>query len=163
MELKKRFDFRIVFLSLYMLAFLIYLLVGFLPAEAVNYKIDARLEIPAIGLVSEVTTLDLQERKLNAPDSIVGSYSRAENKTLLIGHSTTAFSSLDKLNLGEEIVYRNKVYRVAGRAMVEKNKISMREILKTEENDTLVLMTCAGELYEDRDASHRLIITAIEL
>ena len=28
--------------------------------------------------------------------------------------------------------------------------------------DTLVVMTCAGELYNNGDASHRLVLTAIK-
>jgi sortase (surface protein transpeptidase) len=36
----------------------------------------------------------------------------------------------------------------------------MKELLKAEDTDTLVLMTCAGELMSNNDATHRLIVTA---
>ena len=43
----------------------------------------------------------------------------------------------------------------------EKSEIDMLKLLKKDENDSIVLMTCAGELYKDGDASHRLIVTAV--
>lgn len=163
LELKKRFSFRAVFLSIYIISFLIYIGVGFLPAEAVNYIVDSRLEIPGIDLISDVTTLELRNKTLDTPDFIVGSFSRWKNKTLLIGHSTTVFQNLHKLDLREIILYDDKLYKVVEKKMVEKGKILMSEILKNEENDTLVIMTCAGTLLDNKDSTHRLIITATRL
>lgn len=162
MELKKRFSLRKVFIILYNVAFLAFLVIGFLPTEAI-YAVDAKLEIPAIDLTTDVTKLKLQNNKLETPDLIAGSFTNNENKILLVGHSTTVFHNLAQISLGDEIFYAGKVYKVIAREMMEKAEISMREILRAEENETLVVMTCAGELYENQDASHRLIVTAIQL
>ena len=42
----------------------------------------------------------------------------------------------------------------------KKSDIKMSNVLKAEEKDTLVLMTCAGTPVGDKDATHRLIVTA---
>ena len=39
----------------------------------------------------------------------------------------------------------------------------MTEILKREEKDTIVIMTCAGELLDGGDATHRFMVTAVAL
>ena len=44
--------------------------------------------------------------------------------------------------------------------MHPKAKIDMRDVLQAESNDTIVLMTCAGQDLGNKDATHRLIITA---
>lgn len=160
MELKKHLDFRKVFAILYSVIFAIYIIVGLQPAEAANYKVDAKLEIPSIGLDSDVTALKLEDHRLDTPDTIVGSYAGAKNKTLLIGHSTTVFSELNKMRVGDVVIYNGKTYRAISRVFRAKEEIKMTELLKEEKNDTLVLMTCAGELLEGGDATHRLIITA---
>lgn len=160
MELKKRFVFKDVFFKAYIFAFFVYLGFGFLPAVASNYEIDARLEIPVISLASDVTALELEDGKLNTPGLIVGSFSRAENKTLLIGHSTTVFKNLEKISLDDEIIYHDKTYKVVDKILLEKKDISMNKLLRDEKLDTIIIMTCAGELLEGQDATHRLIITA---
>ena len=43
---------------------------------------------------------------------------------------------------------------------VDKSKINMNKILQKAENDTLVLMTCAGEPIDETDATQRLLIWA---
>ena len=98
--------------------------------------------------------------KLNTPDTIVGSYTRAENKTLLIGHSTTVFQDLDQVKMSDYINYNNKTYQVNDIELLEKSDIDMNDALKTTDKDTIVIMTCAGTLLEGGDATHRLIITA---
>ena len=126
-------------------------------AETANYE----LNIPAINLDIPVTKVGMTDNNLDVPEQIVGSYSVHENKTLLIGHSTTAFSGLNSLKIGDQIIYNSQTYAVASIEQKEKSSISMKEILKAEEKDTLVLMTCAGEQITKTDFSHRLIITAI--
>ena len=105
MELKKRFNYRNAFIILYFVALFAYVLIGLKPADAKNYDITASLRIPSIGLSSDVTSLQVQDGKLNTPDYIAGSFSRAGNKTLLIGHSSTVFKNLHKINIDEEIEY----------------------------------------------------------
>ena len=161
MELKRRLDPRNVFVGVVVLITVIYFAVGLSPAEATNYEITSQLSIPSIGLTSDVTRLKLENKRLETPDTIVGSYSQADNKTLLIGHSTTVFMELDNIKSGDEITYEQKKYRVVNIEVLAKAEISMNKILKPAEKDTVIIMTCAGELYDGGDASHRLIIEAV--
>lgn len=161
MELKRRLDPKWIFVALYMLAFVAYIVVGLQPAEAVNYAKSAELSIPEIYLKSDVTTLSLTQNGLETPDEIIGSYSRAENKTLLIGHSTTVFQNLGQVELGDSINYNQGDYRVVQIDMVPKSNVDMGQLLSESEKDTIVIMTCAGQLLDGGDATHRLIITAI--
>lgn len=131
-----------------------------MPVAAVNYDISTKLEIPAIGLTSDVATLKLEEHTLHTPDNIVGSFSRTGNTTLLIGHSTTIFKDIAELNVGDVIFYGFKKYLVFDKSYVKKDKIDMDKLLTSNNFNSIILMTCAGELYNDGDASHRLILKA---
>ena len=91
MELKRHFDTKFLLIGVYILAFLIYIIVGLSPAKA-TYHVDGSLSIPSISLGSDVTTLTLNDNTFDVPDTIVGSFSNHHNKTLLMGHSTTVFS-----------------------------------------------------------------------
>lgn len=162
MELKKHLDLRYVFVGFYVLLFAIYVAIGLRPVDAIDYEISANLSIPSIGLESDVTRLALQDGKLNTPDTIVGSYSRTEHTTMLIGHSTTVFQHLDSVRLGDEIKYDYDSYYVTDVRVEAKGDISMASLLRSNSMDTLVLMTCAGELLDNGDATHRLIITAVK-
>lgn len=161
MELRRHFDWRFLFVGLCVVLFGVYIVVGLQPARASDYEISGELEIPSIGLVADVTGVEMKERKLEVPDAIVGSYAKAENKTLLVGHSTTVFSDLDEVELKDEIIYNGKVYKVSGITWTTKERVRMNELLKREDEDTLVIMTCAGELLDGGAATHRLIITAL--
>ena len=161
MELKRRFNVRKLFVGMYVLAFAVYLIIGLQPAEAANYVIASTLSIPDIGLNTDVAELYLTENGLETPDTIAGSYTKAENKTLLIGHSTTVFKNLDQVDLNDVIDYGGQAYKVVAIDMIPKVDIEMNELLATANRDTIVLMTCAGELLDGGDATHRLIITAV--
>lgn len=161
MELKKRLNLKAVLIGLYAVVFVAYVIVGLKPAEAAqSYEISAELNIPSIGLVSDVTTLHLEDHELKTPDSIVGSFSRAENKTLLIGHSSTVFQNLDKVAVADEITYDDDIYIVKQIETLEKSEIDMSKLLAQADENTLVIMTCAGTDLGNGDATHRLIITA---
>ncbi|MBP5648068.1 sortase [Candidatus Saccharibacteria bacterium] len=160
MELRKRLNSKNVFVVLYVLAFFIYIIYGLQPAEAVQNETTGELNIPSIGLVSNVTDAQLKNNELEVPDLIVGSFSNHTNKTLLIGHSTTVFSDLDKVQLRDSIIYNGKKYTVKMIDIMKKSKISMRTLLDASVKDTIVIMTCAGKLLDNGDATHRLIITA---
>ena len=163
MELKQHLDARWIFVGLYLLAFVIYLVIGLQPADATSYEVSAKLLIPQIGLDTAVTDLTLDEGQLNTPEMIVGSYSKAKNKTLLIGHSSTVFQDLDQIDLGDLINYDGKDYKVKRIDLMRKSQIDMSELLAPAEKDTIVIMTCAGELFQNGDATHRLILTAVKL
>lgn len=160
MELKKALDFRKIVMILYFGALVIYLLIGLMPAKATALDVATEIEIPVVGISSDVTMLRLQNYKLDTPDEIVGAYTRAKNKTFLVGHSTGVFAGLENLKIGDEIIYDLMKYIVKKVEILEKTEISMDKLLLPAEKDTIILMTCAGESLGDRDATHRLIITA---
>ena len=69
MELRRRrFDFRKIVTLFYVVAFATYLILGFQPTAATHYEISGTLSIPSIGLVSDVTSLELKDHKLATPD-----------------------------------------------------------------------------------------------
>ena len=161
MELRKHLDYRKIFIALFCLVFVAYFVYGLAPAEAANYNISGKVEIPAIGLSSDIAKVDLIDGRLSVPDEIVGDYSPHRNATFLFGHSTTVFSELNIVKLGDEVLYNGTTYRVVARDMISKQLINMNKLLTEKEKDTLILMTCAGTLLDNGDATHRLIITAI--
>lgn len=127
--------------------------------EAASYP---TLSITNINLETSVIGLEMVEHKLTPPTTIAGSYSQNDNKTLIIGHSSTVFKKLEQVRLGNEIRYDDKVYIVTNVVTLEKDQVNMGSILAPSESDTIVLMTCAGDPLPDQDATHRLIITAQE-
>ena len=159
MELKRHVDLRKVVTVIYVAMFVVYLVVGLSPAEAAVYEVSDRLEIPSIGLKSDVTRLELTDHRLNTPDTIVGSYSRSFNKTLLIGHASTVFGDLNLMTVGESVLYSGKTWIVKEIALYKKEDVDMEKILASARRETLILMTCAGEVH-GVDASHRLILVA---
>ena len=160
-ELKKRFNTKAFLAVGYVLVAVIYIVIGLQPARAIQYDTYTQIIIPEIELVSDVTKLTLDNNALNTPDTIVGSYSRNQNKTLLIGHSTSVFQNLKEVKMYSEILYNGNRYVVAEIKTMSKSEINMNQILKSEDRETLIIMTCAGELLEDGDATHRLLITAV--
>lgn len=162
MELKRHYDWKYVFIGLCAVAFLAYIIYGLQPAGAVqSYEINGNLSIPGIDLTADVADLHLTDGELKTPDTIVGSYSRSENKTLLIGHSTTVFQDLDQVKIGDVVSYNGKEYKVNRLQYIIKEAIDMSELLAAEDEDTLVIMTCAGKLLDGGDATHRFIVTAV--
>lgn len=161
---------KIVVATLYAVAFAAYVIIGFQPnqssaaeeialAEKAN-TLSGQLVINSISLSTPVKSVQLENRTLNVPDNIVGSFSENENKTFLFGHSSTIFEHLKDVKLGDAIDYKDHSYKVTNIETRKKSEISMKNILESEETDTLVLMTCSGESLGDNDYSHRLIITA---
>lgn len=127
--------------------------------EALSYP---TLSITNINLETPVAGLEMVERQLKPPATIAGSYRQNENKTLIIGHSSTVFKKLEQVRLGNEIKYGDKTYIVTNVTTLEKDQVNMSSVLAPSETDTLVLMTCAGEPLPDQDATHRLLVTAQE-
>ena len=133
-----------------------------------TYAVEAQeatehLAIAKIDLDAPVKQVALQGTKLEVPEQIAGSYTPSENKTLLIGHSSTIFKNLDQLRVGDRIIFNNERFTVTNTEVLEKAEIEMSEILKNEEVHTLVIMTCAGENIGGNDFSHRLIVTATQV
>lgn len=163
-ELRKHIDFRVVIATIcFAVATFCFLNYNFPAVASKGFDATMELVIPNINLSSEVAPTHMDNRKIVTPDTIVGSFSRATNKTLLVGHSTTAFEGLDEISISDEIIFNNNKYIVTQIELADKNVVNMDLILAPAEQDTLVLMTCAGELYENGDASQRLIITALSV
>ena len=161
MELKNRVSFGKLFFTCYFVALFIYIIIGLQPARAATS--DGNLSIPSIKLASATTTLKPNKSELETPDTIAGSYSQSTNKTLIIGHSTTVFQNLHNIQIGDVVFFNRHVFRVTAIETKLKSSIKMSQLLKAEETNTIVIMTCAGDLYENGDASHRLIITAVQI
>lgn len=164
MKIRKRFNFRGAFALFYVLAFAVYIVIGLQPAEAAkNYPVATNLTIPSIDLETGVTKLHFDGGTLDTPDTIVGSYSEANNKTLLIGHSGTVFQNLKNVKIGDIIIYDGKTYEVKIERLAAKEVIDMSEILMPAKKDTIVIMTCDGKTLGNGDATHRFIVTAVKI
>lgn len=162
MELgRRRFHFRRFVSLFYLVAISVYVLLGLQPAEAHNYEVTGLLEIPSINLTSDVTALKLDNHRLNTPDTIVGSFTEHNSKIFLIGHSSTVFKNLDEISYNDSIQYNGKTYSVKSKEILEKSQIDMNKLLAPSGQQTLVIMTCAGEKVGEKDATHRLIVTAV--
>lgn len=163
MELRKSWrslDLCAICTIIYVVALVIYLAVGLAPARAVDYEVATDMQIPAIGLVSDVTTIRRNGNQLDTPDTIVGRYAPMRHKTFLFGHASTVFAKLDELAIGDEIIYDDTRYVVREMIVLAKEEIDMGEVLAEAEVETIVVMTCAGEDLGGGDATHRLIVTA---
>jgi len=152
---------RVVCATILTIMLPLYLYIGFQPVSSVEASNYPLLEIPEIGLSTPVLGLELKDRQLIAPADVAGSYSQAENKTFIIGHSSTVFQKLKLLGIYDEFTYGGKTYQVTNLATLEKANIDMQEILAPASEDTVVIMTCAGIALPNQDASHRLIVTAV--
>lgn len=140
----------------------VFFYIGFQPAsttEALSYE---TLTINSIKLEAPVAPLQLEDHQLTAPAKIAGAYSQNPHRELIIGHSSTVFRNLEQVTIGTEIIYGEKTYIVTQVETLPKSEISMQSILATSETDTIVIMTCAGDPLPGQDATHRLIITAVE-
>ena len=162
--------------KIYLLIFATYFVAGFafitiglqpVKDSAAVYAVETEaatslLTIDDINLYAPVKTVTLNDKTLEVPDQIAGAYSVHENKTLIMGHSSTIFKDLKNTTTGMKITYNGKIYTIMGIEEKLKQDISMQDILKAEEKDTLILMTCSGEKIAGSasDHTHRLIITA---
>lgn len=160
MELKRIFDYRAIMAIFCAAVFTFCILKYFETADAIQYAVSGSLEIPSIGLISDVADVPLSNGILDTPKTIVGSYSRHNNSTLLIGHSNTVFSDLTNVKIGDSIKYNGRAYQIYKSQIIEKESIDMRELLAEKDTDTIIVMTCFGQMYNDGDASHRMIIFA---
>ena len=145
---------------MYFFNFIIFLYIGLNPAEATSYDIFTKLEIPSIDLSSDVAKITLNDHQLTTPDYVVGSFNRVANKILLIGHSSTVFKNLYKLDINDSVIYDNTEYYVSSIKVISKNNVNMNKLLSDTDKKTIVMMTCFGQDLKNQDATHRLIITA---
>ena len=158
----KKPNFKVCIAVFYVIFFAVYFIIGLQPAaEARSYETSANLNISSISLNAPVTKLNVESGKLETPIDIVGSYSTNINKTLLIGHASGVFKNLANVKTDDEIIYNGETYRVISSETIEKSAVNMERLLANTKRPVLKIMTCAGEYYEQGDASHRLIVTAV--
>lgn len=142
------------------MAFVAYIIYGLQPADAVKGA-TTMLNIPSINLSSDVIELNLDGNHLNTPSDTVGSFARNQNTMLLIGHSSSVFKNLNQVQLNAELSYNGESYKVIAKEIIPKERIKMNELLRDSNRKIIKIMTCCGDVYENGDASHRLIITAL--
>lgn len=160
---KKLPNSRVIFIAFYVVFLAAYIIIGLQPAEAASYKISSTISIPTINLNSGITKLTLENGQLNIPDNIIGEFYSSRKNILLLGHSTTSFQNLEDVELEDIINYNDDTYQVSDIKVVEKESIKMTDLLKSTGTPKITLMTCAGTLLPNQDATHRLIITAIKI
>lgn len=138
----------------------VYAYIGMQPVSSIEAAHYPKLTIGSIDLDTPVAALEMVDHQLIAPAKIAGSYHPYDHKTLIIGHSSTVFTELSQVSLGDVISYADNTYQIDQIETVAKSEIDMSTILAPADTDTLILMTCAGEPLPDQDATHRLIVTA---
>ncbi len=151
-----------VFLALFFLIVApIYIFIGVQPAAtSLDYTGLPELSIDRLQLTTPVETLQLTNHQLIAPDHIAGSFSQHDNKTLIIGHSSSVFQNLSALQLGDQFIYNGATYSIVNMDILAKTDVNMEAVLASAEVPTLILMTCAGDPLPNQDATHRLLLTA---
>lgn len=156
-------------LSAYFIAGFAFITIGLQPSQSANsvYAAEAAgatatLDAPSINLSAPVTDVPLVGKNLEVPEQIAGAYSLHTNKTLIIGHSSTIFSSLKDLQVGQQFTYKSTSFTIKSISEKKKEDISMQEVLSAADTPTVVLMTCSGDTIPNTngDHTHRLIITA---
>lgn len=157
----------VAFIAFYSIVIPAYFIIGFHPATAVSappsYAHQApttsvHLSIPSISLDEPIVDVPLTDSHLATPDYSVGRYVSSSGTTLLFAHSITAFRDLHLITSDDLISYAGTDYHVVGITTEPTEGISMQNLLDASE-DTLILMTCAGEKHRG-NYTHRLIITA---
>lgn len=155
-------------LKLFLVSFLaimlpVYLFIGLLPAPLTNASSLPQLSIPSIGLETPVTAVTLVEHEFTVPEYIAGFYTQADHKIFIMGHSSTVFKKLDRVQVGQTFTYNGDTYLIHNTETLPKSAISMARILQAEEQDTIIIMTCAGTPLANQDATHRFIVTATKV
>ena len=151
---------RVFFVGFFTIMLPVYIFIGMQPVASINTEDLPTLSIPSSSLDTPVSQVELVNRELVAPANIAGSYSNTENKVFIIGHSSTVFRNLEKIELNNILTYNDEKYQVTAVQILPKSSISMSEILSSSEIPTIIIMTCAGENLPNQDATHRLIVTA---
>lgn len=156
-------EIKMFLMSFFAIMLPIYIFIGLQPAPIANASDLPQLSIPSIDLETPVTAVNLVNHEFIVPEYIAGFYTQAENKIFLMGHSSTIFKKLDRVKVGETFTYNNTTYRIRNIETLPKSEISMTKILQAEEQETVIIMTCAGTPLPNRDATHRLIISATKI
>ena len=155
----------IAFIAFYAILIPAYFIIGFHPATAISDSLDAaeitsvsHLSIEGINIDASIIDIPLIDNHFSTPDYDIGRYISQSGTTFLFAHSISAFQHLDEVTSTDHILYDGHTYHITDISTPRVTDISMSSLLDQSE-DTLILMTCAGELRAG-DYTHRLIITA---
>ncbi len=153
------FRVKVLLVAVYFAVVVGYFLVGLLPVRAEDgLAVAGRLVIPAIRVDGEVVETKIVSEEFIIPEKRIATYKRG-NKILMMAHAATGFSTLKEIAVGDEIEYNGEKFVVLEREYRKVEDISMKEILESGEERTMILMTCAGEK-EGEEYSERLIVRA---
>lgn len=153
-------EIKMFLMSFFAIMLPIYIFIGLQPAPVANASSLPQLNIPSINLATPVTPVNVVEHEFIVPSQIAGFYTQAENKIFIMGHSSTVFKNLEHVQVGDILNYNGTTYIIQKTETLPKANISMNQILQAEKEETLIIMTCAGQPLANQDATHRLIITA---
>lgn len=154
---------RVAVVTFFTIVLPIYIFVGLQPVSSAAGENYPSLTIDAIGLDTPVASLELNNQELIAPAAIAGIYDQHNGKLFIIGHSSTVFQRLAEVAPGTVITYDSQLYIITEAITVEKSAVDMTKILASTEQETLILMTCAGQSLPGQDATHRFIATAVRV
>ena len=104
---------------------------------------DYTLEIPQIGLTSQMTRIINQGRTLPVPDNVPGYFSTNEQNLFIVGHTPGVFQRLSELpsTISIWLNGESKTYHLTRHQIMSVESISMGSLLAY---DGVVLMTCNG-------------------
>ena len=154
---------RVAVVAFFTIVLPIYIFIGLQPVSSAAGENYTSLVIDEIGLDTPVAELELNNQELIAPASIAGVYNQHNGKLFIIGHSSTVFQHLSEVTPGAVITYDDNHYLVTEAITVAKSTIDMSKILAGADQETLILMTCAGQSLPGQDATHRFIATAVRI
>lgn len=117
---------------------------------------DFTLQIPQIGLTTQMTKITRHGPDLPVPENHPGYYSIHDYNLFIVGHNHTIFKRLNEIPK-QILIWQNnqpKTYNLAKQETKPKEQISMDALL---DYHGIVIMTCAGN-YTNSGYSHRLIL-----
>lgn len=144
------------------------------PIKAIDHGVPTWIYVPSIGLSSPIKGVGIDKKgNMDVPSgktSDVGWYKHGTlpgntGTAVLDAHVTAAFKDLEDIKIGESIyIYTStgKILRfVTKKAKTYEAKTTdPRVLFAPSKSPDLNLITCAGTLLGDGEATHRLIVTA---
>lgn len=150
------------------------------PSKAIIGSVPIKLDIPAIGVRSEVIPVGVdQDQQVEIPEDIsqVGWYrfgatpGTGVGSSVIVGHrdgrnfGLGAFYTLKNLKVGDPISVTNEAgdlitYKVSGVESVKKSKLPLRELFREDGAETLTLISCIGDYEPGVGYEANIIVSA---
>lgn len=117
---------------------------------------DWTLEIPSIGLKTQMVQTYAENKDIQVPDSVPGYFIDNSQNILILGHNSSIFSRLKEIPQSISIYHNNQptTYNLQTYEDTPNENISMKSVLAY---PGVVLMTCSGE-YINGHYNKRLIL-----